>query len=816
MAEQYSCNRPHRLAILLDPANAAINGLDYLEVAQDADGNGATLTLRFARDVGLATLTEDQIRISGGVRFGAPDVVLGSLVHVNGSQVVTLKTKGASDFSSYQFQLVRSSGDNVPPPGFDPELSSVEFSFKAACPSDFDCVSPGFEGAELGSTPAIDYLSKDYESFRRLMLDRLSVTMPQWTERNPADLGVALVEVLAHAADYLSYYQDAVATEAYLGTARRRTSIRRHARMLDYPMHDGCNARAWVHFQVVGNSVHLPTGAPLLIHRSDEAVLPPTAVENPQGPVFETMHDAVLWPELNEIPIHAYFDGGCSLPAGATQATLWDQTGYLSEQEASGRLRRLKPGDTLLFEEICDDAGSKPDADPTKRHVVRLTSVALGGESIRLPGETGLRKLLHVTWHDEDALPFGFELEATTETGRVPRVVARGNLVLADHGQTIRENEPALWLSNGDLRLRYNPVSLRGRSGGGRGHLARDVDNKPLPFDPRSSALSARTWSFANVFPEIRLLEADGDAWLPQRDLLASGPFSKEFVLETDENGRSSLRFGDGTRGMRPTLDLTPVYRIGNGAEGNVGAESIAHIALNSKFIRQVRNPLPSFGGTDPEATRSVKLFAPYAFQRLERAVTDADYAELALRHPEVQRAVAYRRWTGSWYSVVLLVDRKGGKPITDAFSDDLIAFFEMSRLAGYDLEIKAPISVPPDIAMTICVEPNAFRAHVKAALLREFANTPGAFFDPDRLTFGVPIYVSEIVARAMSVQGVSWVDLDPTSPSTNRFQRFGQVPAGEYAAGKIDIKPREIARLDNDRSRPEDGRLEFFMRGGR
>ena len=94
--------------------------------------------------------------------------------------------------------------------------------------------------------PEIDYLAKDYASFRRLMLDRMAVLMPHWRERNPADLGVALVETLAYVGDHLSYQQDAVATEAYLGTARRRVSVRRHARLVDYPMHDGCNARAWV------------------------------------------------------------------------------------------------------------------------------------------------------------------------------------------------------------------------------------------------------------------------------------------------------------------------------------------------------------------------------------------------------------------------------------------------------------------------------------------------------------------------------------------------------------------------------------------
>src|SRR6185436_585892 len=96
------------------------------------------------------------------------------------------------------------------------------------------------------SEPDINYLAKDYASFRQLILDRLAVIMPDWRERHVPDLGITLVELLAYAGDHLSYYQDAVATEAYLDTARKRVSVRRHARLVDYRMHEGNNARAFV------------------------------------------------------------------------------------------------------------------------------------------------------------------------------------------------------------------------------------------------------------------------------------------------------------------------------------------------------------------------------------------------------------------------------------------------------------------------------------------------------------------------------------------------------------------------------------------
>ncbi len=118
------------------------------------------------------------------------------------------------------------------------------------------------------ATPDIDYLAKDYASFRRLLLDRLAQLIPDWKEQHIPDIGILLVELMAYVGDHLSYYQDAVATEAYLGTARQRTSVRRHARLLDYPMHEGCNARAfvcvevWQDTKIDANDIYFVTGFP--------------------------------------------------------------------------------------------------------------------------------------------------------------------------------------------------------------------------------------------------------------------------------------------------------------------------------------------------------------------------------------------------------------------------------------------------------------------------------------------------------------------------------------------------------------------------
>jgi hypothetical protein len=165
-------------------------------------------------------------------------------------------------------------------------------------------------------------------------------------------------------------------------------------------------------------------------------------------------------------------------------------------------------------------------------------------------------------------------------------------------------------------------------------------------------------------------------------------------------------------------------------------------------------------------------------------------------------------------------VDRANGQAVDDDFRTAIRAFLEQFRLAGYDLEIDAPIFVPLDIAITVCVAPTYFRSAVEQALLQTFSNQvlptgQVGFFHPDNFTFGQPVYLSQVIAAAMNVPGVSWVNTNDRFPSLNHFKRWGQASQGETAAGRITMSRLEIARLDNDPSEPENGKIAFFMQGG-
>ncbi|HVO44306.1 MAG TPA: hypothetical protein VMT34_16890, partial [Aggregatilineales bacterium] len=198
-------------------------------------------------------LTPANIRIDGGTQITGIHAITVRTCHADNpvlTDCVTITLDREGDFSTYRLSLVEPDDHGRPGDrrlaGFSPQDAAVDFHFRVDCPSDLDCAQTDTCPPEPLDEPEISYLGRDYAAFRQLILDRLALIMPDWKERHVPDLGIMLAELFAYTGDYLSYYQDAVATEAYLDTARLRTSVRRHARLVDYVMHDGCNARAWV------------------------------------------------------------------------------------------------------------------------------------------------------------------------------------------------------------------------------------------------------------------------------------------------------------------------------------------------------------------------------------------------------------------------------------------------------------------------------------------------------------------------------------------------------------------------------------------
>lgn len=816
MAFQTSvCDDEARRALVLDPVNP-LNGIDFLEVS----AGQTTLRVYFLKDLppdayGLPAAPQN-VTVVGGARIRNIKV---KEVRRADDNLLEVDVDQPGDFTNYTLVINSAS--------LDPFYAQVEFNFKASCPNRFDCKPRHECPPDPVAEPLIDYMAKDYASFRQALIDLISAKVPGWTERHEADLGMTLLELLAYAGDHLSYYQDSVANESYLETARQRISVRRHARLVDYRIHDGASARTFVHFQV-NNAVAQPVaaGTPVLarIDKRLGALIPPHPTLLPDAvsgesldatpATFETMAAVNVRGDLNRISIYTWGNRQCCLPRGVTSIDLLgDLTGI------------LEPGDFLLIEEVLGPiTGLTQDADLSHRQVVRLKQVELTNDPVL--GNT----LTRVGWDEADALRFAVCVSTLLEDGTllVDVSVARGNLTLADHGRRYRDEHPESAANPGAqgievgsrayrFQLERGPVSFR------IGFDAVDATTPVLSLlltDP-SEARPAMVDMTVAIGP---ILETD---WTATADLLANDPFAHVFAVETDNEGFATIRFGDNVYGQSASdgAFITATYRVGVGVGGNIGADSLAHLIDDGtlSFIDAVRNPIAGWGGTEPEALECVKQIAPAAFRAEQfRAVTEADYAAAAEKHPLVSKAIARFLWTGSWYTVFLTIDLKSRSEMTRPIEKSILDWVTRYTLAGYDLEIDPPIYVALDLEIEVCVKPDHFRGDVEQAALRvlssgTFVDGTVGFFHPDNFTFGQPLYLSRLYATVEAIEGVDSVlvtrfrridehDPDPARPATQ----------ANLNRGYIKIARLEILREDNNPSFPEDGTLRLLMRGGK
>ena len=253
-----------------------------------------------------------------------------------------------------------------------------------------------------------------------------------------------------------------------------------------------------------------------------------------------------------------------------------------------------------------------------------------------------------IAWGEEDALPFPVCVSSFKEVDCSPIAdvsLVRGNVILVDHGESVADDlgqVPGITLlpECGDECIPREATTSPGRY---RPVLTRPQVTFSEPLQPcvpvsrtcmrkLTPASAMLKQDVRRTLPQVALhgipaavadgLEDRQEIWEPRFDLLASGPEDRYFVVETDNDRRSRLRFGDGELGRMPDAATTfqAAYRVGSGPSGNVGAEAITHIVFRNNLPSGIdirpRNPLPATGGTAPEPLAEARLFAPTPFAR--------------------------------------------------------------------------------------------------------------------------------------------------------------------------------------------------------
>ncbi|MGZ4221160.1 MAG: putative baseplate assembly protein [Solirubrobacteraceae bacterium] len=841
----------------------------------------------------------------------------------------------------YRLRIVERRADGTPGRrplrGIDPRFAEAEFVF------DVDAPQPPIVGAPAGapaSGDAVSYLARDYAGLRQLMLDRLAVTLPAWTETHEPDIWITLVELLAYVGDDLSYYEDAVATEAYLATARNRISIRRHGRLVNYRLHEGCNARTWVCVDV-NAAVSLPLDrvsfatagayvantAPVIeaatvsgdVLATFQQYTPLAAAPGGSAPAEK----ARLRPAHNMIGLWSWGETDSHLASGATAAVFQDGKPGTDESDPGRRELELHAGDVIVLEETADPAtGGLGPANPSHRQAVRLTSVR------RLVDDLYRQPLLEVRWAPEDALRFELAVRADDN----PCCQASGNVVLVAHGipdgdevtlgdaklsragigfstpfpdprvvgrhqarelrhlyeawrrevtdwmwdavwgtpldehqlETLTRqvgqdelnrfdliaatltDDPAVraefqadalaeLLARADRLLagRRRRLEALARLAEASGPLADPLlaelqedwgAELTAPLDRGKSGASgpaaeALVQDPRRALPVLELVDAEGIAWAPVLDLIGSAPNDSQFVAEIDDQGVAQLRFNNAPSAAR----FTASYWVGNGAAGNAEIDAVNAIVWPAdggappSQVTSVRNPLPITSGIDAESTADAKRAIPGAFlDDQRRALTTDDYAAIAQAVTGVRRAVAQIRFTGSVTVVDVAVAPALGEDPSSELLWSVQRTLDAVRKIGHTVRVRPPRYRPLLVTLDVTLSASAVRADTADALARLLSSgwladgTP-ALFNPSKLEFAQTLYPSPIIAAVHAVAGVESVTL----ASFGFLDEPAPAVAAQVAA-RLQLGASEIARLDNDPTRPQHGYALLYLEGGR
>ncbi|MEA2142274.1 MAG: hypothetical protein QOI64_704 [Solirubrobacteraceae bacterium] len=312
-------------------------------------------------------------------------------------------------------------------------------------------------------------------------------------------------------------------------------------------------------------------------------------------------------------------------------------------------------------------------------------------------------------------------------------VVVHGNVATATHGETVQQV-----LGAGRANAAFQRFTLA---------------HAPLTH------LRSTDPSGASAALEVRVNDV---RWDEQPTLYGARPGDRSYVVRTDEQDRTYVRFGDGAAGARLPSGSNNVrarYRKGLGAAGNVGAGGLAQLIDRPLGAKGVSNPSAATGGVDPENATAARASIPLAVRTLGRAVSLLDYEDYARAYAGVAKAHAAVLSLRAGRTVVVTVafTDAGTGPADPGRLDELAASLRSHGDPHVQLEVVAHRETTFRLGLKVAADP-AYEAEPVLGAVEAALRGAYAF---DARGFGEPVERSKVVAAAHSVAGVVAVDID-------------------------------------------------------
>lgn len=141
------------------------------------------------------------------------------------------------------------------------------------------------------------------------------------------------------------------------------------------------------------------------------------------------------------------------------------------------------------------------------------------------------------------------------------------------------------------------------------------------------------------------LVRTGANVWTSVETLAFSEPTDFHFIQTINEDKEVVLQFGDDVNGLIPPIgvDIEIQYDQTEGINGNVAGQTIVQIVSGfpvvPSYVASVTNQEPAVGGVDVESINSIKQNVARLVRTVNKAVTELDFKDIAILHPQVENA---------------------------------------------------------------------------------------------------------------------------------------------------------------------------------
>ncbi len=243
-----------------------------------------------------------------------------------------------------------------------------------------------------------------------------------------------------------------------------------------------------------------------------------------------------------------------------------------------------------------------------------------------------------MTWDFTEPLEMGTDdfPPSLEDTQILDRIITWIRVRLPQQGSGSGLRARISWIGINATRIRQRAQVPFENLGIGTGEPDQQVTliNTPVIAESVSLTVGGNSWRLVddllNAAPEVP------QAGMPSASAALPNGVQEARVFTVDREA-GLIRFGDGARGARPPVGapILASYDYGGGKSGNVNIGEINRASALPAGI-QVTNPLPTYGGDEPESIAEAERNIPKFLRHKDRGVSALDFKDIVARTPGV------------------------------------------------------------------------------------------------------------------------------------------------------------------------------------